>query len=122
QIEARKKQGKKIAALDKRLQSKRRMVTRQKKRIKEMKRKHVERIKKMRQKLADRKLRDRIALEKQRLKIEAQKETRDYNLGTSLKSYIDPRVYYRWGEKVGYDWKNYYSKSLQRKFSWVENR
>jgi DNA topoisomerase-1 len=59
-------------------------------------------------------------LDKLRLKIEETKATRDYNLGTSLKSYIDPRVYYEWGLKIDYDWKNYYPKTLQRKFSWVE--
>jgi DNA topoisomerase-1 len=54
-------------------------------------------------------------------KIKAVKETRDYNLGTSLKSYIDPRIYYDWGKKVDFDWKLYYPKTLQRKFSWVES-
>jgi len=53
-------------------------------------------------------------------KITAVKETRDYNLGTSLKSYIDPRIYYNWGRKVDFDWKLYYPKTLQRKFSWIE--
>ncbi len=52
--------------------------------------------------------------------ITAFQETKDYNLGTSLKSYIDPRIYYRWGLKVNYDWKLYYPKALQKKFSWVE--
>jgi DNA topoisomerase-1 len=55
-------------------------------------------------------------------KIKAVRETRDYNLGTSLKSYIDPRVYYRWGQKVDFDWKLYYPKTLQKKFSWVEGK
>jgi DNA topoisomerase-1 len=55
-------------------------------------------------------------------KIKAYRETRDYNLGTSLKSYIDPRVYYRWGQKVQFDWKLYYPKTLQKKFSWVERK
>ena len=87
-----------------------------------MKSKHSERIRKLRQNLDDRKLRDETALEKQKLKIEAQKETRDYNLTTSLKSYIDPRVYYEWGKRVNYDWKNYYPKSLHKKFSWVETK
>jgi len=120
QIEARKKQDKNVAALEKSLKSKRRTIASQKERIRKMKSKHTERIRKLRQRLDDRKLRDKTALEKQNLKIDAQKETRDYNLTTSLKSYIDPRVYYRWGEKVGYNLKNYYSKTLQRKFSWVE--
>jgi DNA topoisomerase-1 len=55
-----------------------------------------------------------------KVKIRTMKATRDYNLGTSLKSYIDPRLYYSWGRKVDFDWKLYYSKTLQRKFSWVE--
>lgn len=55
-------------------------------------------------------------------KIEALRETRDYNLRTSLKSYIDPRIYYRWGRKVDFDWKLYYPKALQKKFSWVDHK
>jgi DNA topoisomerase-1 len=46
---------------------------------------------------------------------------RTWNLGTSLKSYIDPRVYYRWGQKVEYDViGRYYPKTLERKFAWVK--
>ncbi|MEM2102393.1 MAG: DNA topoisomerase I, partial [Candidatus Bathyarchaeia archaeon] len=55
------------------------------------------------------------------LKVKETEETKEYNLRTSLKSYIDPRVYYRWGKKVDFDWKLYYPKTLQRKFSWVES-
>jgi len=55
-----------------------------------------------------------------KVKIRTMKATRDYNLGTSLKSYIDPRLYYRWGRRVDFDWKLYYPKTLQRKFSWIE--
>ncbi len=57
-----------------------------------------------------------------RLKIKLMKETKDYNLNTSLKSYIDPRVYFKWCKKVDADWKKYYPKTLQRKFSWVEEK
>jgi DNA topoisomerase-1 len=53
-------------------------------------------------------------------KIKAYRETKDYNLRTSLKSYIDPRIYYKWGRKVDFDWKLYYPKALRKKFSWVE--
>lgn len=57
-------------------------------------------------------------------KIESQekisKKTKTWNLGTSLKSYIDPRVYFEWGKEVDYEWRNYYSNTLQKKFSWVE--
>ncbi len=62
------------------------------------------------------------AVKAAKMRISTMKATRDYNLGTSLRSYIDPRLYYRWGEKVGLDWKLYYPKTLQRKFSWVEKR
>ncbi|MFH0749033.1 MAG: DNA topoisomerase I [Candidatus Bathyarchaeota archaeon] len=55
------------------------------------------------------------------IKIEIKRATRDYNLNTSLKSYIDPRTYYQWGNKIGFDWKQYYPKTLQRKFLWVED-
>jgi len=55
-----------------------------------------------------------------KLKIELMKETKDYNLNTSLKSYIDPRIVYKWCKRIDFDWKKYYSKTLQRKFSWVE--
>jgi hypothetical protein len=55
------------------------------------------------------------------LRIRLRKETKDYNLSTSLKSYIDPRVYKEWSKKVDFDWKNYYSKTLQKKFTWVED-
>jgi DNA topoisomerase-1 len=61
-------------------------------------------------------------IKKMELKIETMKETRDYNLNTSLKSYIDPRVYLMWCKKVNFDWKKYYPKTLQRKFSWIEEK
>ena len=45
--------------------------------------------------------------------------TKSYNLNTSMKNYIDPRVYKAWCDYVGLDWAKVYSKSLQKKFSWV---
>lgn len=49
-------------------------------------------------------------------------ENRAWNLGTSQKSYIDPRVFYRWGVKVDYDvLGKYYSTTLRRKFMWIAN-
>ncbi len=63
-------------------------------------------------------LKERIA--KATRQLELAQQTRDYNLGTSLKNYIDPRVYKAWGDHVGFDWKRLYTKSLQRKFAWVE--
>lgn len=46
--------------------------------------------------------------------------TKNYNLNTSMKNYIDPRVFKSWCDYVGLEWAKVYSKSLQRKFSWVE--
>jgi len=61
-------------------------------------------------------------IKKKELKIETMKETKYYNLNTSLKSYIDPRIYWKWSKKVNFDWKKYYPKTLQRKFSWIEKK
>ena len=54
------------------------------------------------------------------LQLDLTKQTRDYNLGTSLKNYIDPRVFKAWGDYAGFDWKRLYTKALQRKFAWVD--
>ena len=106
--------------MKRRINHQRETVARQKQCLRELKTKHEEQLKKLRQRLESRTQRDKAAMEKLKLKIETQKETRDYNLATSLKSYIDPRIYYEWGKLVDYDWKRYYPKTLQRKFSWVE--
>ncbi len=79
--------------------------------------KKMERLKKLRS-MKTKKSRERA--KELRVKIETVKATRDYNLGTSLKSYIDPRVYNEWFSKIGLDWKLFYTKTLQRKFSWVD--
>lgn len=59
-------------------------------------------------------------------KIQAQLEIagrkRLWNPNTSLKSYIDPRVYYRWGQTVGYDVLNsFYPTTLRLKYDWVRH-
>ena len=59
-------------------------------------------------------------LEKLEMQLRLQKNTRDYNLGTSLRNYIDPRVMKAWLAYVGLDWKKIYTSTLQRKFKWVE--
>ncbi|MDH7477646.1 MAG: DNA topoisomerase I [Candidatus Bathyarchaeota archaeon] len=58
-------------------------------------------------------------IEKIKLDIELMKNTRDYNLTTSLKSYIDPRVYAKWAAMVGAPIDKIYSKALRKKFSWA---
>jgi DNA topoisomerase-1 len=59
-------------------------------------------------------------VEKIRVDYALAKASRTWNLGTSLKSYIHPKIVYDWCQKVDYDWKKAYSKTLQRKFAWVE--
>ena len=89
--------------------------------MKESKMKNTEKIEKLEQYLVKRIKRDKELIAKLRLNINLRQQTRDYNLSTSLKSYINPRIYYKWGKTVKYDWKNFYSKTLQKKFSWVED-
>jgi DNA topoisomerase-1 len=60
-------------------------------------------------------------LEKIETQLKLQKETRDYNLGTSLRNYIDPRVMKAWLTYVDLDWKKVYTATLRRKFRWVED-
>ncbi|MCJ7613959.1 DNA topoisomerase I [Candidatus Bathyarchaeota archaeon] len=119
-METAKKEGKDVNGLNTRLKRQRETVTRQKQRIKDMKAKQVERIAKLKESLGHRKHRDNSSVEKMKLKITVQEETRDYNISTSLKSYVDPRIYYEWGKQVAYDWKQYYPKSLHNKFSWLD--
>ncbi|MGD9047422.1 MAG: DNA topoisomerase I [Anaerolineae bacterium] len=67
---------------------------------------------------------ERARLSRDKIKAQAAiaSKKRTWNLGTSLKSYIDPRVYYEWGQQVDYDvLEKYYPKALRRKFAWVRN-
>ncbi len=58
-------------------------------------------------------------IEKAKLDIELTKLTKEYNLGTSLKSYIDPTAYVKWARKVDFDLEKFYPKTLRNKFSWA---
>jgi len=121
QLKIREEQGKSVVGLQKRIASKRKAITTQGDRIRKLKASHKQRMAKLERQMERTRERDRQAIEKLELQIEAQEETRDYNLGTSLKSYVDPRIYYDWSRRVEFDWRKYYSKTLQRKFSWVED-
>ena len=86
-----------------------------------------EKIKQLRMELKEKKwktelqkLRKEQRVEKLEFQIRLQKETRDYNLGTSLRNYIDPRVFKSWCEYVDLDWTKIYTSTLQRKFKWIE--
>jgi DNA topoisomerase-1 len=58
-------------------------------------------------------------VEKAKLDLELTKLTKEYNLGTSLKSYIDPTAYVKWAKKVKFDLEKFYPATLRKKFSWA---
>jgi len=58
-------------------------------------------------------------IKKAKLDIELTKRTEEYNLGTSLKSYIDPTAYVKWAKKVDFDIEKFYPTTLRKKFSWA---
>jgi DNA topoisomerase I len=58
-------------------------------------------------------------VEKAKLDINLTKLTKEYNLGTSLKSYIDPTAYVKWAKKVKFDIEKFYPQTLRKKFSWA---
>jgi DNA topoisomerase-1 len=58
-------------------------------------------------------------IEKAKLDLELMKRTKEYNLGTSLKSYIDPTAYVKWAKKVDFDLEKFYPVTLRKKFSWA---
>jgi DNA topoisomerase-1 len=58
-------------------------------------------------------------LEKSRLDLKLSEETKEYNLGTSLRSYIDPMAYVKWAEQVKFPLEKFYPKTLRKKFSWA---
>ncbi len=61
-------------------------------------------------------------IRKTKLDLELTKLTKEYNLGTSLKSYIDPIAYVRWAKKVDFNLEKFYPKTLRNKFSWALQR
>lgn len=102
-----------IQKLRKRIREEKEKIRKMKREFKEKTRqrkmKHLERVKRYREKIL-------IA----KVKYEIAKSTKNYNLNTSLKSYIDPRAFFYWAKKLNYDWREIYPKTLQRKFEWVE--
>ncbi len=62
-----------------------------------------------------------LAKRKIEIDYELARDTRTWNLGTSLKSYVHPKIVYNWSQRVDYDWRRIYSTTLQRKFEgWID--
>ena len=81
----------------------------------------AKRIKTLNEQIKKQKTKHRERVEKIKLQIDLAEKTRDYNLGTSLRNYIDPRVFKAWTDEVGAEWEKLYTSALQKKFLWVQN-
>jgi len=79
-----------------------------------------ERIKKMKTMIKKQKVKHTERIEKLQVQIDLTQKTRDYNLGTSLRNYIDPRIFKTWTDEVGAEWEKLYTSALQKKFLWVK--
>ena len=86
------------------------------------KEKQSERIKKAKTQIRKSKQKHKERIEKLRLQVDLTKKTKDYNLGTSLRNYIDPRVFKSWTDEMNAEWEKLYTAALQKKFLWVKIR
>ncbi|MCH2403389.1 MAG: DNA topoisomerase I, partial [Candidatus Nitrosopelagicus sp.] len=60
-------------------------------------------------------------IEKLQLQIKLTQKTRDHNLGTYIRNYIDPRIFKTWTDEVTAEWEKLYTSALQKKFLWVKD-
>jgi len=58
-------------------------------------------------------------VEKAKVDMVLMREMKEYNLGTSLKSYIDPMAYVRWASRTDFQLDKFYPETLRKKFSWA---
>jgi len=79
------------------------------------------RIKTLNEQVKKQKLKHKERIEKLELQIDLSEKTKDYNIGTSLRNYIDPRIFKAWTDEVGAEWEKLYTSALQKKFLWVKN-
>jgi len=80
----------------------------------------TKRIKTLNEQIKKQKSKHKERLEKLGLQIDLSEKTKDYNIGTSLRNYIDPRVFKAWTDEVGAEWEKLYTSALQKKFLWVK--
>jgi len=80
-----------------------------------------ERIKKIKSTIKNQKVKHTERIEKLELQVSLSEKTRDYNLGTSLRNYIDPRFFKTWTDEVMAEWEKLYTSALQKKFLWVKS-
>ena len=87
----------------------------------EQKKKKRERIRTLANRARDQKARHGERVRRMDLQIKLAEKTKDYNVGTSLRNYIDPRIFKAWTDEVGAEWEKLYTSALQKKFLWVKN-
>ena len=83
--------------------------------------KRKERILKIKHMIKKSKIKQKERVEKLKLQLDLTEKTKDYNLGTSLRNYIDPRIFKSWTDEVTADWEKLYTSALQKKFLWVKS-
>jgi DNA topoisomerase-1 len=81
----------------------------------------TKRIKTLNQQIKKQKSKHKERLEKLELQLDLSEKTKDYAIGTSLRNYIDPRVFKAWTNEVGAEWEKLYTAALQKKFLWVKD-
>ena len=81
----------------------------------------AKKIKALNEQIKKQKEKHKERTEKLQLQIDLSEKTKDYNLGTSLRNYIDPRIFKAWTDEVGIEWEKLYTAALQKKFLWVQN-
>ncbi|MBM2818817.1 MAG: 2-alkenal reductase [Nitrosarchaeum sp.] len=81
----------------------------------------IKKIKALSEQIKKQKEKHRERIEKLQLQLNLSEKTRDYNLGTSLRNYIDPRIFKAWTNEVDAEWEKLYTTALQKKFLWVQN-
>ena len=79
----------------------------------------TKRIKALKEQIKGQQARHAERRERLQLQIKLADATKDYNIGTSLRNYIDPRVFKTWTREVGLEWGKLYTPALQKKFTWV---
>ncbi len=81
----------------------------------------AKKIKTLNEQIKKQKEKHKERIEKLQLQIDLSEKTKDYNIGTSLRNYIDPRIFKAWTNEVGVEWEKLYTAALQKKFLWVQN-
>ena len=74
----------------------------------------TKRIKTLNEQIKKQKSKHKERLQKLELQLDLSEKTKDYAIGTSLRNYIDPRVFKAWTDEVGAEWEKLYTAALQK--------